>query len=343
MGALMGPLLRAVVVFVAGVLMIVVLLFVGVTAIVRVTVLNERFWVETANIALDAERLAPVVEATAVADIELAVGATESIEIARLVVAVLGLPDRPVQTSAERFVFSLFEYLDGDISVEQVGPLLTEKAVDDIAAGITAGFARGDFDGISELDYLRSLSSSQRREVIGHIVAGLQEALDFHGVPVQLTGRWDPALLRDMRSHYLSREQTVNRALVSGVAALFILAAVILVAWRSDPLRGLRRVGIPFVILGALTMAAYVAVRFLGPSVTEQALRTLIEQPDTSAAEAATILAWMTQVHRYLAAIYLRVLQPVLFTAIISLVAGVVLIVLPRFRTDSGFHSMRPE
>jgi uncharacterized RDD family membrane protein YckC len=51
----------------------------------------------------------------------------------------------------------------------------------------------------------------------------------------------------------------------------------------------------------------------------------------------------MVQVHRYLAAIYLRALQPVLVMAIVSLVAGVVLIVLPRFRTNTGFHSMTPE
>jgi hypothetical protein len=339
----MEPLLRAVVVFVVGVLMLVVLLFVGATTVVRVTLLSERFWVETASIALDAERLAPVVEATAVADIELAVGAAESIAAARLMLVLLGVPGHPVQDSVERFLTSVFGYLNGYIPIEQVAPVFSDEAIDEIASSINAGFARGDFDGISDLDYLRSLSSSQRREVIGHMVASLQEALDFHAVPLQLTNRWDPAVLRDLRSHYLDRQQTVNRALVSGVAALFILAAVILIAWRRDPLRGLRRVGIPFVILGALAGAAYAAVRFLGPSVTEQALRTLIEQPDTSAAEAATIVTWMVQVHRYLAAIYLRALQPVLVMAIVSLVAGVVLIVLPRFRTNTGFHSMTPE
>ena len=39
----------------------------------------------------------------------------------------------------------------------------------------------------------------------------------------------------------------------------------------------------------------------------------------------------------------LRALQPVLTTAIISLVAGVVLLVLPRFETDSDVRSMTPE
>ncbi|TVQ98736.1 MAG: hypothetical protein EA403_13915 [Spirochaetaceae bacterium] len=332
--------MRAIVVFAVVVLMLVVLLFIGTTLTVRTTILSERFWVETASIALDPERLEPLVTATAIADVELLVDAAEAIDAARRAMILLGLPGRPVQTSVERFITSVFRYLDGDIPVDQVPPLLTKEAVDAIASGISEGFARGDYDGTPGLDALRGLSPAQRRQAVAQMVATLQERLDFYDVPVGLIEHTDPAALRHFRSHYVDRRRTVNGALVSAVVAFFILAAVILIAWRRDPLRGLRRIGVPFVLLGTLALVGYAAVRFLGSSVTEQVLRTLIEQPDTSSAEATTIIAWMAQVHRYLAAIYLRALQPVLTMAIVSLVTGTVLIVLPRFRTDSGFHSM---